>query len=196
MLKDKWLRFRMIEGCGGGVDVGFVMIMMFDDVLFLVFDVWWWRHFSGFFQHHRQVEDDAASTDVSSTVIATLSSCQQWAQALLLSSHLSRSPFRHIKSRPGTSVICHVFMFVWQFLLFQYTNKKTSILIPMLNYIWIHINISIVITSIDLPIRIPLLQKAMELFQRQRQKGRQLDVTTLRHWDSGAQVPLYGCFRK
>ena len=191
MLKDTWLRFRMIEGCGGGVDVGFVMIMMFDDVLFLVFDVWWWRHFSGFFQHHRQVEDDAASTDVSSTVIATLSSCQQWAQALLLSSHLSRSPFRHIKSRPGTSVICHVFMFVWQFLLFQYTNKKTSILIPMLNYIWIHINISIVITSIDLPIRIPLLQKAMELFQRQRQKGRQLDVTTLRHWDSGAQVPLY-----
>ena len=124
MLKDKWLRFRMIEGCGGGVDVGFVMIMMFDDVLFLVFDVWWWRHFSGFFQHHRQVEDDDASTDVSSTVMATLSSCQQWAQALLLSSHLSRSPFRHIKSRPGTSVICHVFMFVWQFLLFQYTNRK------------------------------------------------------------------------
>lgn len=82
------------------------------------------------------------------------------------------------------------------FYFFSTQTKKTSILIPMLNYIWIHINISIVITSIDLPIRIPLLQKAMELFQRQRQKGRQLDVTTLRHWDSGAQVPLYGCFRK
>eukprot|EP00434_Breviolum_minutum_P003266 symbB.v1.2.002875.t1/scaffold155.1/size293413/10 len=31
-----------------------------------------------------QVEDDAASTDASSTVMATLSSCQQWAQAMEL----------------------------------------------------------------------------------------------------------------
>ncbi len=34
-LKDsdqgKWWRIRMIEGYGGGVDVGFVIIMMFDD---------------------------------------------------------------------------------------------------------------------------------------------------------------------
>lgn len=88
---------------------------------------------------------------------------------------------------PVSSVMCScLFSHV---LLFQYI--KTETLIPMLNYIWMHINISIVITSIDLPIRIPLLQKAMELFQRQGQKGRKLDVTTLRHWGSGAQVPLY-----